>query len=132
MSRTSKELKRIARENACIAFGYSNCRRAALNACHVDAEATAEVGIGKALPDERAAVADVDIGKVHIADEVIVFATAAQFALVEVVDKLRFDSAQTFAYRFGEIDGYQDKDCQRESHCNDVRIHIDNKSDKET
>ena len=73
-------------------YPHFSCRNrdicfAALNAHDVYAEFFPESGIGNAFADKRAVASDVDVCKVHVADEIVVFAASAQFAFIEIVDK---------------------------------------------
>ncbi len=92
----------VAGEDAGVARGDGNCLGPALDHHYVDAVAAAEVAVGEALADEGAGVADVDVGQVEVADEVVMLSGTAQVALVEVVDELRLDFPKAAVEVLGE------------------------------
>ena len=87
----------------------------ALYACHVYAEALCQFGVGEALANKGAGVADGDVCKVHIAYEVVVAAAAAQLALIEVVDKLGLEFRGVTPHDFGEVYAHKNQQCRSDN-----------------
>ena len=48
----------------------------------------------KAFSYERASVAHVHVGQMQVVDKIVFLSRAAQFALIEIVEKFRLDIAQ--------------------------------------
>ena len=122
-ARRFRHTESVAREDSCRAAGNRNCAVATLDACHVYAEALCQFGVGEALANKGAGVADSDVCKVHIAYEVVVAAAAAQLALIEVVDKLGLEFRGVTPHDFGEVYAHKNQQCRSEmieTLCDDV------------
>ena len=84
----------VAGEDAGVARGHHGERLPALDGDHIHPVSVADVGVGEAFAHEGASVAHVHVGQVEVGDHIVVFARTAQVALVEIVDKFSFDSAE--------------------------------------
>ena len=79
----------------------------ALYAHHVHPEAMAQIAVGQTLSGECTAAAHCHVGLVQVAHHLVVASTAAEFALVEIVDKLTFHPGHLTSQTLAEIQSGQ-------------------------